>query len=88
MEAGEPVNDGDGFLFVSHTGEIFPPDFPPVAAGSIRDEELVEVCRNSDLFVRLRDKDQLKGKCGVCPLTKVCGGSRARDFAGDGGPVR
>ncbi|HSM05823.1 MAG TPA: radical SAM protein, partial [Longimicrobiales bacterium] len=80
------VNDGDGFLFVSHTGEIFPSGFLPVAAGNVRDHDLVEVYRESDLFVRLRDKDQLKGKCGICPFTKVCGGSRARAFAVTGDP--
>jgi AdoMet-dependent heme synthase len=27
------LNDGKGFLFVSHTGEVFPSGFPPVSAG-------------------------------------------------------
>ena len=40
------------------------------------------ICRiESPLFNALRDRSQLKGKCGVCEYVKVCGGSRARAFA-------
>jgi len=75
------VNDGDGFLFVSHTGAIYPSGFLPVAAGNIRRNDLVEVYRTSPLFTSLRDRSQLKGKCGVCEYRDVCGGSRARAYA-------
>ncbi|MBR9989912.1 MAG: TIGR04053 family radical SAM/SPASM domain-containing protein [Gemmatimonadetes bacterium] len=75
------VNDGDGFMFVSHTGEIFPSGFLPVSAGNVRSDDLVDVYRNSDLFRTLRDRSLLKGKCAVCEYLKVCGGSRARAFA-------
>ncbi|HSK19936.1 MAG TPA: TIGR04053 family radical SAM/SPASM domain-containing protein [Longimicrobiales bacterium] len=75
------VNDGDGFMFISHTGEIFPSGFLPVSAGNVRRDDLVEVYRNSHLFRTLRDRTLLKGKCGVCEYLKVCGGSRARAYA-------
>ncbi|HSJ14767.1 MAG TPA: TIGR04053 family radical SAM/SPASM domain-containing protein [Longimicrobiales bacterium] len=78
------VNDGDGFLFVSHTGEIFPSGFLPVTAGNIRSADLVDVYRNSTLFRTLRDRSQLKGKCQVCEYRPVCGGSRARAYATTG----
>jgi radical SAM protein with 4Fe4S-binding SPASM domain len=81
------VNDGDGFLFVSHTGEVYPSGFLPVSAGNIRTDDLVDVYRNADLFRRLRDKSQLKGKCGVCEYRPVCGGSRARAYAITGDPL-
>jgi AdoMet-dependent heme synthase len=75
------VNDGDGFLFVSHTGEIYPSGFLPVSGGNVRTHDLVDVYRHSDLFRSLRDRDRLKGKCGVCEYRDVCGGSRARAYA-------
>ncbi|MDP2957732.1 MAG: TIGR04053 family radical SAM/SPASM domain-containing protein [Longimicrobiales bacterium] len=81
------VNDGDGFLFVSHTGEIFPSGFLPKTAGNVRTHDLMDVYRNSDLFRSLRDKDQLKGKCAVCEYRPVCSGSRARAFAVTGDPL-
>ncbi len=75
------VNDGDGFVFVSHVGAICPSGFLPIPAGNVRTHDLVEVYRTSPLFVALRDRDRLKGKCGVCEYRDVCGGSRARAFA-------
>ena len=75
------VNDADGFMFISHTGDIFPSGFLPVTAGNIRTDDLVEVYRDSPLFRTLRDRSQLRGKCGVCEYRPVCGGSRARAYA-------
>jgi AdoMet-dependent heme synthase len=81
------VNDGNGILFVSHTGEIFPSGFLPIAAGNVRTNDLVDVYRESAVFRRLRDPEALKGKCGVCEYRDVCGGSRARAYAMTGDPL-
>ncbi len=75
------VNDGNGFVFISHLGEIYPSGFLPLSAGNVRTHELADVYRNSDLFRTLRDSDRLEGKCGVCEYRTVCGGSRARAYA-------
>ena len=75
------VNDGDGFLFINHVGEIYPSGFLPVTAGNVRSDDLVDVYRDSPLFRNLRNRDLLKGKCGVCEYRDVCGGSRARAYA-------
>ncbi len=75
------VSDGRGFVFVSHTGEIFPSGFLPVSAGNVRTDRLTEVYRNSSLFRILRDPEAREGKCGRCEYTKICGGSRARAWA-------
>jgi len=81
------VNDGDGFLFVSHLGEIFPSGFLPLSAGNVRTDDLVEVYREAPLFRQLRDKSLIKGKCAVCEYLRVCGGSRARAYAVTGDPL-
>jgi radical SAM protein len=75
------VNDGRGFMFVSHLGEVMPSGFLPLSAGNVRRDDPVEVYRQSPLFRELRDPDALKGKCGRCEFREVCGGSRARSFA-------
>jgi AdoMet-dependent heme synthase len=75
------VNDGDGFMFISHTGEIQPSGFLPLSAGNVRRESLVDAYRNAPLFRDLRDPSLLKGKCGVCEYRSICGGSRARAYA-------
>ena len=81
--AGAPrgVNDGKGFMFVSHTGEVFPSGFLPLPAGNVLWEPLAEIYQHSPLFKSLRDTSQLKGKCGKCEFNQVCGGSRARAYA-------
>jgi AdoMet-dependent heme synthase len=75
------INDGKGFVFISHLGEVFPSGFLPVSAGNVRKHSLTELYRHSPLFVSLRDSANLKGKCGVCEFREVCGGSRARAHA-------
>lgn len=81
------VNDGDGFLFISHTGDIFPSGFLPIRAGNVREDDLIEVYRRSELFTTLRDRTQIQGKCGVCNFLGLCGGSRARAYAVTGDPL-
>jgi radical SAM protein with 4Fe4S-binding SPASM domain len=75
------VNDGKGFVFVSHTGEVYPSGFLPLPAGNVLWEPLADIYQNSPLFRSLRDSSQLKGKCGRCEFNEVCGGSRARAYA-------
>jgi radical SAM protein len=75
------VNDGRGFMFISHRGDVMPSGFLPVAAGNVRARNPVEIYRESPLFQQLRDPDALKGKCGRCEFRAICGGSRARAFA-------
>jgi radical SAM protein len=75
------VNAGNGFAFVSHTGEVFPSGFLPLAAGNVRRQPLAEIYRESALFRALRDPDALQGRCGRCEYRRICGGSRSRAFA-------
>ncbi len=75
------VSDGKGFVFVSHTGEIFPSGFLPISGGNVLQNSLTDVYRNSELFKRLRDTSQRGGKCGICEYQKICGGSRSRAYA-------
>jgi radical SAM protein len=75
------VSDGKGFVFVSHTGEIFPAGFLPISGGNVLKDSLTAVYRDSDLFRSLRDPSRREGKCGVCEYQKICGGSRSRAYA-------
>jgi AdoMet-dependent heme synthase len=79
-----PINDGKGFVFVSHIGEVCPSGFLPVSVGNIRTQSLTEIYRNSPLLVSLRDTSNLQGKCGACEFKEICGGSRARAYAVSG----
>ena len=80
------LNDGKGFVFISHKGEVFPSGFLPLSAGNIRQQPLARIYRESPLFLDLRDPGNLEGKCGACEFKHICGGSRARAYALTGNP--
>jgi radical SAM protein with 4Fe4S-binding SPASM domain len=71
---------GSAICFVSHTGDVFPCGYLPVSAGNIKRQTMADIWNNSPVFQRLRDDDQLEGKCGCCEFKKVCMGCRARAF--------
>jgi radical SAM protein with 4Fe4S-binding SPASM domain len=74
------VNSGNGFLFVSHTGEIMPSGFLPIPVGSVRSMPLAHAYRETALFRELRQPSRFKGRCGRCEFRDICGGSRSRAY--------
>ncbi|MFD2208485.1 TIGR04053 family radical SAM/SPASM domain-containing protein [Virgibacillus halophilus] len=82
--APQGVNDGNGFVFISHTGDVFPSGLLPIKAGNVRQTPLAEIYRESEIFRNLRNPNKYKGKCGICEFRHVCGGSRSRAFHATG----
>ena len=80
------IRDGNGIMFISHTGDIQPSGFLPLSAGNVRTDDVVSVYRDSPLFRRLRRPDLFTGRCGRCEFQSYCGGSRARAYAASGDP--
>ncbi|MGJ7919749.1 TIGR04053 family radical SAM/SPASM domain-containing protein [Neobacillus sp. LXY-4] len=78
--APKGVNDGVGFIFVSHIGEVLPSGLLPIVVGNVREKSLAEIYRESPVLKELRNPDLYKGKCGVCEFRHVCGGSRSRAY--------
>lgn len=84
---GRPPNGcmaGDGFLFVSRIGEVFPCGYLPVSAGNVRQKPLSHIHAESPVLQVLRDPDRLTGKCGRCEFKTVCHGCRARAYSASG----
>jgi radical SAM protein len=81
------VNAGNGFVFISHIGEVFPSGFLPLSAGNARSAPLSDIYRNAPLLKGLRSPDALKGRCGRCEYRFICGGSRSRAYALTGDPL-
>lgn len=78
---GFGIRDGNGIMFISHTGQVFPSGFLPISAGNVRKMSPVSIYRESEVFTKIRDVDNFKGKCGRCEFRFICGGSRARAYA-------
>jgi radical SAM protein with 4Fe4S-binding SPASM domain len=81
---GFGIRDGNGIMFISHDGNVFPSGFLPVAVGNVRQDDIVDLYRNHPTFTSLRDVRQYGGRCGACQYVERCGGSRARAYAWTG----
>ena len=81
---GAGMRDGNGVMFISHTGDVQPSGFLPLTAGNARSENPLQIYRESPLFQDLRRTDGFVGRCGCCEFREICGGSRARAYAATG----
>jgi heme b synthase len=75
---------GSEICFVSHTGEVFPCGYLPLSVGNVKHRHIREIWEQSPLFARLRNVNQLEGKCGLCEFKRICLGCRARAFYATG----
>jgi len=75
---------GTGFCFISHRGIVQGCGYLTVEAGDVRKQSFSQVWNESPVFERLRDLNNIKGKCGRCEYKRLCGGCRARAFESTG----
>jgi radical SAM protein len=81
------INAGNGFIFISRRGEVFPSGFMPIPVGNVKEKSLVDIYQEAPLLNDLRDTSKYEGRCGVCEFVGICGGSRSRAFAMTGNPM-
>jgi MoaA/NifB/PqqE/SkfB family radical SAM enzyme len=81
------IRDGNGIIFISSVGLVYPSGFFTLPAGSVTHESPVEIYRGSPLFRALRRTDLFGGRCRQCDFRDLCGGSRARALAVSGDPL-
>ncbi len=74
---------GKSFVFVSRKGDVYPCGYLPLQVGNIREKNFIEIWENAKQLVALRERN-LKGKCGRCSYSSICGGCRARAYAKTG----
>jgi radical SAM protein with 4Fe4S-binding SPASM domain len=75
---------GSGLCYIKANGDVWPCPFIPISGGNIRHTSLSEIWYESDLFCSLRERSNLKGKCGNCLYRDICGGCRGRAYAHSG----
>lgn len=51
-----------------------------VSGGNVVKEDLFDILFNSELFTRIVDRSNLKGKCGKCKFRYTCGGCRVYSY--------
>ena len=75
---------GLGVLFVGHSGDVFPCGYLPINCGNVTVQTIEEIWYGNKDLARMRDVNELEGKCGLCGYRNVCGGCRARAYAETG----
>ena len=72
---------GHSVLAIQPNGDITPCLFLPLVIGNLRQHHIRNLWRQSEVLHLLRDRDALRGHCGVCDWKAGCGGCRARAYA-------
>lgn len=78
-----PVGCHAGIMYFSlrPNGDVYPCTFLPIKIGNIREHGLIDIWRNSAVLKQLRNRELLKGECGLCDYKYTCGGCRGRAYA-------
>jgi radical SAM protein with 4Fe4S-binding SPASM domain len=73
---------GGNYISVTENGDYRSCGFhESYRLGNIKDKSLKgtwDELQRSELHLKLRDKSNIKGKCGVCEYREICGGCRTR----------
>lgn len=72
---------GSAVCFLSRIGDIQPCGYLPLIVGNVRERKFGDIWQNSEEFKKLRNPNELKGKCHSCGYRVVCEGCRARAYA-------
>jgi len=68
---------GISILCISADGNILPCSRLQIALGNVCEVSLSDIWHSSEVLAMLRDRDNLRGKCGACRYRNWCGGCRA-----------
>lgn len=74
---------GTNYARVTPNGDLTPCPYMPLSAGNIREKSFVDLWEDSEIFNSFR-YPHLKGKCGDCEYSEICGGCRARPYVDHG----
>ncbi|TAL67210.1 MAG: radical SAM protein [Bacteroidetes bacterium] len=75
---------GIGLVYIKPDGDVWPCPFVEVSAGNVRELSFETIWRDSNIFQKLRDRNNLAGKCGKCRYNSICGGCRGKAWATNG----
>jgi len=69
------------FFSITETGDAIPCSYNDAyTIGNVKDKSLGQIwddMQKSEFFGKVKDKSNLKGKCGVCEYKELCGGCRS-----------
>ena len=75
---------GTEYARITPNGDVTPCPYMSVIAGNVLESSFTDIWQSSPVLTSLRDTKQLKGKCGACEFSELCGGCRCRAYASTG----
>jgi radical SAM protein with 4Fe4S-binding SPASM domain len=72
---------GVHILSIKNNGDVWICTKVNYPIGNIKKKSLIEIWNTSKILKKLRDRDNLKGRCGKCHNKLICGGCRAAAYA-------
>jgi len=72
---------GRAYCCIQPDGVVTPCVFMPIPVGDLKEERFIQIWNKSPILRELRNRDNLKGHCGICEYRSACGGCRARAYA-------
>jgi len=74
---------GKHYCRITPVGDVTPCPYMPVATGNLRQQAFSAIWQDAAVFNDLRNA-KLKGRCGICEFSNICGGCRCRAYATSG----
>ncbi|OGP18919.1 MAG: hypothetical protein A2038_06715 [Deltaproteobacteria bacterium GWA2_57_13] len=71
---------GKYYCRITPCGDVTPCAYMPVAVGNLRQRSFSAIWQDAKVFNDLRNA-KLKGRCGICEFSRICGGCRCRAYA-------
>ena len=71
---------GKYYCRITPSGDVTPCAYMPVAVGNLRQRSFSAIWQDAAVLNNLRNA-KLKGRCGICEFSKICGGCRCRAYA-------
>lgn len=71
---------GTRYVTILPNGDVIPCMLLQVKLGNVREKSLVDIWNNSPVLATLRNRDLLKGKCGICSHKRTCAGARCKAY--------
>lgn len=81
IDVGGMCSIGIDSLTILQDGTVYPCRRLPLPIGNLLEDSIFKIWYTSDLLWKIRNKNNLKGKCNKCELIPRCSGCRAIAYA-------
>ena len=81
IDLGAMCSIGIDSLTILSDGTVLPCRRLPIPIGNLKNDSIFKIWYTSDLLWKIRNKNNLKGKCNKCDLIPRCSGCRAIAYA-------